>query len=146
LSGRPARVSARTLLLSAGLVIIALLAALLIDRCSGPSSPSAPRPQVGASSTPTSGLPTIEVSALPPEAVTMLSLIDRGGPYRYAQDGTVFGNNEGLLPKQARGYYHEYTVVTPGSKDRGTRRLIVGRLGDVYYSSDHYESFRQVIR
>lgn len=80
------------------------------------------------------------------EAVIMLSLIDRGGPYRYAQDGTVFGNNEGLLPKHARGYYHEYTVVTPESKDRGTRRLIVGRLGDVYYTSDHYESFRQVIR
>lgn len=146
MSGRPARVSARTLLVSAGVVIIALLAVLGIDRCSGPASPSAARPQVGASSTPRSGLPTIEVSALPPEAATTLTLIDRGGPFRYAQDGTVFGNNEGLLPKQARGYYHEYTVATPGSKDRGTRRLIVGKLGDVYYTNDHYESFRQVIR
>lgn len=140
----PARTpSARALLLAAGLVVAALLAVFAIDQCS--YSPATP-PPTAVAATPSSGLPAIQVARLPPEAIAMLATIDKGGPYRYAQDGTVFGNNEGLLPERARGYYHEYTVPTPGSPDRGVRRLIVGTLGDVYYTNDHYKSFRQVIR
>lgn len=146
-AGRSAFATARTLLLSASVVIIALLAALVLVRCSTAPVPTSPaEPRVGASSTPSSGLPTVKITDLPPEAIEMLATIDRGGPFRYAQDGAVFVNNEGLLPKQPRGYYHEYTVVTPGLRDRGSRRLIVGGLGDVYYTDDHYGSFRQVIR
>lgn len=134
----------RVLLIAATVVIVGLLAVVGIVQWTAPAA--APRAPVGATATPSSGLPTVAVAALPPEARTMLALIDRGGPYRYAQDGTVFSNNEGLLPARPNGYYHEYTVVTPGSPDRGTRRLVVGGDGDVYYTGDHYASFRQVLR
>ncbi len=108
---------------------------------------AAPADQVPASSsTPESGLPTIAVGELPGQARETLALIDRGGPYPYDQDNTIFGNNERLLPQRQRGYYREYTVVTPGASSRGTRRLVVGADGDVYYTADHYESFRQVLR
>ncbi|MGL5851628.1 MAG: ribonuclease domain-containing protein, partial [Phycicoccus sp.] len=60
------------------------------------------------------------------------------------QDDGVFGNRERLLPRQPRGYYREYTVETPGEDDRGPRRLVVGESGDVYWTTDHYASFRQV--
>jgi len=93
-----------------------------------------------------SGLPTITVAALPPQARQTLALIDQGGPFPYSRDGIVFSNNERLLPPQARGYYREYTVPTPGSRDRGARRLVVGSGGDVYYTDDHYASFREVLR
>ncbi|MEV4412142.1 ribonuclease domain-containing protein [Catellatospora sp. NPDC049609] len=103
-------------------------------------------PAASAARTPASGLPTVAVAELPKEAVATLALIDAGGPFPYAKDGTVFGNLEGILPKQPRGYYKEYTVPTPGSADRGARRLVAGQGGDVYYTADHYESFRQVLR
>lgn len=96
-----------------------------------------------------SGLPGIEESDLPPEARDILQAIDAGGPYRYDRDGVVFQNREGLLPGADHGYYHEYTVTTPGSDDRGARRIVTG--GDVgaetefYWTSDHYQSF-EVIR
>ena len=93
-----------------------------------------------------SGLPTVPLQELPKEAVATVALIDAGGPFPYDKDGTVFGNLEGILPKQPRGYYREYTVPTPGSRDRGARRLVAGRDGDLYYTADHYESFRQVQR
>ena len=105
------------------------------------------QPQTPASvSTPVSGLATVKASELPKEAHETLRLIDAGGPYQYEKDGSVFGNNERLLPHKPRGYYREYTVVTPGSRDRGARRIVKGQDGDVYYTSDHYESFRQVLR
>ena len=63
---------------------------------------------------------------LPREAHAVLSAIARGGPYEYRQDGGVFQNRERLLPSQPRGYYREFTVETPGSRDRGARRLITG--------------------
>jgi len=145
--------SKRAMLLAAGIVVAALLLALGIGKCSAPSPVAAPHQTSPAASpsgssrpTPVSGLPVMPVAALPPEAITTLGLIDRGGPFRYSQDDTVFSNFEGLLPARAKGYYHEYTVVTPGSRDRGTRRLIAGREGDIYYTDDHYKSFRQVIR
>jgi ribonuclease T1 len=92
------------------------------------------------------GTATVRVDRLPAEARQTLALIDKGGPYPYARDGAVFGNFEGLLPKHERGYYHEYTVPTPGSRDRGARRIVTGRGGEIYYTDDHYKSFRAVRR
>ena len=82
---------------------------------------------------------------LPPEAIDTLRLIERGGPYPYRQDDGVFGNREGRLPRQSRGYYREYTVETPGSRDRGARRIIAGGRPPVeyFYTDDHYGSFRR---
>lgn len=84
--------------------------------------------------------------ALPPEAHDTLERIARGGPFEHSQDGAVFGNYEGLLPKQPRGYYHEYTVATPGARNRGARRIITGGTPPVvwYYTDDHYRSFRRL--
>ncbi|MFD5271193.1 ribonuclease domain-containing protein [Streptomyces sp. NPDC058335] len=92
------------------------------------------------------GTATVRVSELPAEARRTLDLIDAGGPFPYAEDGAVFGNFEGLLPRHERGYYHEYTVPTPGSRDRGARRIVTGQGGEIYYTDDHYDSFRAVLR
>ncbi|MEU3828621.1 ribonuclease domain-containing protein [Streptomyces sp. NPDC029080] len=92
------------------------------------------------------GTDTVPASRLPAEARRTLTLIDRGGPYPYAKDGVVFGNFEGHLPGHRRGYYHEYTVPTPGARDRGARRIVTGQGGEIYYTDDHYESFRAVLR
>jgi ribonuclease T1 len=137
-------VTPKALLIAASIVVVALLAVFGVSRCG--SSAAAPAAAPHTTTTPRSGLPTIAASDLPAEARSVLALIDRGGPYHYRQDNTVFSNFEGLLPARANGYYHEFTVVTPGSPDRGPRRLVAGRDGDVYYTADHYESFRQVIR
>jgi ribonuclease T1 len=71
----------------------------------------------------------------------MLDRIAAKGPFRHRQDGVVFGNREGRLPAQARGFYHEYTVETPGASDRGARRIIRGQGGETYYTHDHYRTF-----
>jgi len=83
--------------------------------------------------------------ALPVEARDMLERIARGGPFQHSQDGAVFGNYEGLLPQQPRGYYREYTVETPGARHRGARRIVTGGTPPVvwYYTDDHYRSFRR---
>lgn len=94
--------------------------------------------------TPDSGLDTVAESRLPKEARATLELIRAGGPFPYDQDDKTFQNREGLLPEQRRGYYREYTVLTPGSGDRGARRIISGSAGDRYWTDDHYDSFRQV--
>ncbi|MFZ6849986.1 ribonuclease domain-containing protein [Undibacterium sp. RuRC25W] len=90
----------------------------------------------------------VAVSELPKEAQTTLMLIKQGGPFPYAKDGITFGNYESRLPKQRRGYYHEYTVPTPGARNRGIRRIIAGgnsaSSGEYYYTNDHYESFRRI--
>jgi ribonuclease T1 len=70
-----------------------------------------------------------------------VDLIEAGGPFPYAKDGSAFGNREGLLPQKAAGYYREYTVETPGSPDRGARRIVAGGDGELYYTRDHYQSF-----
>jgi len=88
----------------------------------------------------------IEVKLLPPEARQTIALVKAGGPFPYSRDGIVFNNREGQLPKKARGYYHEYTVKTPGERDRGARRIISGREGELYYTDDHYRTFKRVIR
>ena len=81
---------------------------------------------------------------LPPEARDTLTRIEAGGPFPYKQDGRVFHNREGLLPQRERGYYREYTVKTPGARDRGARRIVAGREGEYYYTEDHYRSFRRI--
>jgi len=90
------------------------------------------------------GTKVINVADLPPEGRTTLGLIKSGGPYPYSKDDTVFSNYEGLLPAKPGGYYHEYTVITPGSHDRGARRIVAGSNGEYYYTADHYRSFKLI--
>ncbi|MEV2253645.1 ribonuclease domain-containing protein [Streptomyces sp. NPDC050147] len=92
------------------------------------------------------GMPTVPADRLPAEARRTLRLIDDGGPFPYAKDGSVFGNFEGELPKRRRGHYREYTVPTPGERDRGARRIVTGSGGETYYTDDHYTSFKAVLR
>lgn len=112
------------------LVLLVAVAVLLTQWAPGPSGPGVgPGP-----------------GGLPPEAIETLRLIERGGPFPHRQDGTVFQNRERRLPDRALGYYREYTVRTPGARDRGARRIVTG--GDppevFYYTEDHYRSFREI--
>lgn len=93
-------------------------------------------------------VPEVAASELPPEAHTTLKLIDQSTTFPYRQDGMTFGNRENLLPKRARGFYREYTVVTPGSRSRGARRIVTGDKPPklFYYTDDHYRSFRLIQR
>ena len=90
----------------------------------------------------------VMVGTLPPEARQTLTLIKQGGPYPYAKDGVVFGNYEKVLPRQKRGYYHEFTVKTPNARNRGARRIISGgdpqTSGEYYYTKDHYQTFQRI--
>lgn len=92
---------------------------------------------------------TISVSELPQQGVQTYELIHQGGPFAHEKDGVVFGNRERLLPAQKRGYYHEYTVKTPGARNRGVQRIVCGgqpRTPDIcYYTADHYASFRKIV-
>ncbi|MGC4944132.1 ribonuclease domain-containing protein [Kribbella sp. DT2] len=119
------------------MLVITLAASLL--GC-GPSGSASGEP----SKDPDSGLTFVAVDELPKEAQQTLTLIGKGGPYPYSRDGVTFGNFEKILPKQDRGYYREYTVKTPGEKDRGARRIVTGKGGERYYTDDHYKSFRRV--
>jgi len=83
---------------------------------------------------------------LPREAVDVIALIGRGGPFPYARDGAVFGNRERRLPPHARDWYREYTVPTPGARDRGARRIVAGRDGTLYYTDDHYRTFHRIVQ
>lgn len=92
---------------------------------------------------------TVSLQTLPPEAQATHRLISAGGPFPYAKDGGVFGNRERLLPRHPRGYYREYTVKTPGAKNRGARRIVCGgeqpRTPEAcYYTQDHYASFLRI--
>ncbi|MFJ7906806.1 ribonuclease [Kitasatospora sp. NPDC096204] len=85
------------------------------------------------------------LSALPPQATDTLDLIASDGPFPYSQDGVVFQNREGVLPSESYGYYHEYTVITPGSPTRGARRIVTGQAyQEDYYTGDHYATFRLI--
>ena len=86
----------------------------------------------------------IAVQNLPGEARQTIALIRSNGPFPYQRDGAVFGNREGRLPKRERGYYREYTVKTPGTKDRGARRIVAGKGGELYYTQDHYRTFMRI--
>lgn len=99
---------------------------------------------VAAPSRGADGLATVRSADLPTQARQVLGLIDAGGPFPYPQDGTVFGNVERLLPAHPRGWYREFTVPTPGSRDRGARRVVAGKDGARYYTADHYESFARI--
>ena len=118
----------------------------------GPTAPSlaaeAPRPPPPVESSPSradAGTKAQIPGFLPSEAHDTIAMIRRGGPFPHRQDGSVFGNREGHLPRKPRGWYREYTVDTPGLSHRGARRIVTG--GDPprewYYSDDHYDSFRR---
>lgn len=122
----------------------ALLALLLCGPVSGPHA-RGPTEALGV-------VGEIAVADLPPQAREVLALIRQGGPFRYKKDGTTFQNREKRLPVRTRGYYAEYTVRTPGSRDRGARRIVAG-LGstgsfatsdEYYYTDDHYQTFRRI--
>ncbi|MEV7887809.1 ribonuclease domain-containing protein [Streptomyces sp. NPDC058642] len=111
----------------------AVLSALLVGGTVATASPAA------------AAVGSICYSALPSQAHDTLDLIEQGGPYPYSQDGTVFQNREGVLPSQSSSYYHEYTVITPGSSTRGARRIVTGqKTQEDYYTADHYVTFKLV--
>ncbi len=89
-------------------------------------------------------LPEIAAADLPAEGRHTLSLIKKGGPFPYERDGVTFGNFEKLLPIKARGHYREYTVPTPGARNRGARRIVAGKDGELFYTADHYKSFKRI--
>ncbi|AUY51860.1 ribonuclease domain-containing protein [Streptomyces sp. CB01881] len=120
------------------------------------SRSSAPKPSAPASSAPRPSPPAatwvpadpaladVCRTRLPSQALDTLGLIAKGGPYPYRSDGIVFENRENRLPRKTSGYYHEFTVVTPGSGDRGTRRVVTGDAGEQYWTADHYGSFQEI--
>jgi len=120
------------------MLLAALAAAVLLlpvqDAAARGDTPPAAKGKVGE----------IAVSELPPEARRTLALIRKGGPFPYDRDGIVFNNREKLLPLRERGWYREYTVVTPGVRHRGARRIVAARSGEFYYTEDHYASFRRI--
>jgi ribonuclease T1 len=123
---------------------------------SGASASQAPvQPGPAASDTPVasggqerSALAAITKAQLPGEAAETLRLIKAGGPFPFGEDGVLFRNTAVLLPQHPRGYYHAYTVRTPGSADRGQRRIVCGgprkQTGDCYYTDDYYASFKRI--
>ena len=90
-------------------------------------------------------IPKIASKQLPEEAFNTIKNIDRGPPFPYKQDHTIFGNKEGKLPIKDQGYYREYTVETPNLKDRGSRRIVTGKDGEKYYTDDHYKTFQEIM-
>jgi ribonuclease T1 len=143
-------------------VLLALLACLPLGGCGlriGGDSAGTRSPAPGSTPVPTRpllapegflqappGMATISLAELPPEALDTLALIAAGGPYPYRQDGAVFENRERLLPGRPTGHYREFTVVTPGEDDRGARRIVTGVAGERYWTDDHYDSFRWIVR
>jgi ribonuclease T1 len=126
-----------------GLLAAALLSAATASGAFTNSTLLDERPSAAA----TSGV--VALSALPPQGQAVYQRILAGGPFRYGKDGSVFGNRERKLPRQDRGYYREYTVPTPGSRDRGARRIVCG--GEIlkspetcFYTKDHYQSFQKI--
>ncbi|GAA2421387.1 hypothetical protein GCM10010191_36000 [Actinomadura vinacea] len=132
------------------LLRLLLLVPLIVAGLAGPAQAGPAQPVAGppaVASVLAADIPPICESRLPAEAHDTIALIEQGGPYPYPQDGTVFQNREGLLPDEPSGYYHEYTVKTPGEDDRGARRIVTA--GDqgadgMYYTADHYESFSDI--
>jgi guanyl-specific ribonuclease Sa len=124
------------------LIVIAVAWALMSTQSSTPAATNS-----SGSTTSTPGVTTCPLPTLPPEVADTVRLIQSNGPFPFPRnDGVVFGNREGHLPDQAKGYYHEYTVITPGARNRSTRRVITGG-GPVtdprryFYTADHYDSF-----
>ncbi|WP_031086692.1 ribonuclease [Streptomyces sp. NRRL WC-3549] len=121
----------------------ALLSVLFVQGPVTAAASTAPAVTAAAVTAPSAAaVGSVCYSALPSQAHDTLDLIEAGGPFPYDQDGTVFQNREGILPSRSSGYYHEYTVVTPGSDTRGARRIVTGEeVQEDYYTADHYESF-----
>ncbi|MER7336544.1 ribonuclease domain-containing protein [Streptomyces sp. NPDC000075] len=120
---------------------VAAAAAVAATLFTGTAATAAPAPVSAA----VASVGSVCYSALPDEAYDTLELIDQGGPFPYSQDGVVFQNRERVLPAQTAGYYHEYTVITPGSPTRGARRIVTGnQYREDYYTADHYATFRRV--
>ena len=148
----------RQVLLGVLAVALVVLGWVVVRAAQGPSAPagssardaSTTGPSVsgtaGSGATdPVSGLPWVAESALPARAKETLALIRAGGPFPYPRsDNRTFDNRERLLPPHTSGYYREFTVVTPGSDDRGARRIITGSSGERYWTDDHYASFSRI--
>jgi ribonuclease T1 len=109
----------------------------------GGTTPHRTSPASASASVSASG--RVALSSLPAQAGATVQLIQSGGPFPYPRnDGVVFHNNEHRLPSERDGYYHEYTVPTPGSSDRGARRIVTGASGEFWYTGDHYDTFQRV--
>ena len=144
----------RQVLLGVLAVAVVVLAWVVVRAAQGPTTSTTDGRGAAASATyvpgplgtdPVSGLPWVAESALPVQAHDTLALIRAGGPFPYPRsDNQTFDNRERLLPGQTRGYYREFTVITPGSADRGARRIIVGSDGEKYWTDDHYASFSRI--
>lgn len=122
------------------LVFLALITAIVAG-CAGPVGTAGDDMPASRS-----GLPAIRYQDLPQQARDTIALIEQDGPFPFQRDGITFQNRERLLPSKPSGYYREYTVITPGSRDRGARRIVAGAEGELYYTDDHYDSFKEVVR
>ena len=120
-----------------GAALAALILALVLTA-------AALAPALWARGQASAGEPVVAAAELPPEARQTLRLIRDGGPFPFERDGVVFRNLERMLPSRDKGYYREYTVITPGLRHRGARRIVAGRGGELYYTDDHYRSFRRI--
>ncbi|HEY5981402.1 MAG TPA: ribonuclease domain-containing protein [Microlunatus sp.] len=136
-------------------IVVVLAFAYLQQGGPSPTVTSESAPSASASGTgwstprPSSsdGLPVVRLADLPVQARQTVALIDAGGPFPYAKDGATFNNFEGVLPSRPRGFYREYTVKTPGERDRGARRIVTGdRDRELFYTADHYDTFVRVQR
>jgi len=126
-------------------ILVAVAAYVYVHQRTARVSAPPTAPDAAATNDASRDAPESLSAFLPSEAHDTLALIARGGPFPHRQDGEVFGNYEHLLPAEPRGYYHEYTVETPGAHDRGARRIITGGNPPAvyYYTDDHYRSFRK---
>jgi len=133
-----ARVAALKFALTSCLLAVAITGCVPVAQAPGPVD----GPQAG-------GQAAVRVADLPRQGQETYELIRQGGPFPYDKDGSVFGNRERLLPIEKRGYWREYTVRTPGSRDRGARRIVCGGPARVphacFYTADHYASFRKIV-
>lgn len=109
-----------------------------------PTTPTTPSTTSATASSSTADLNSIRDAAERDQVRSIIDAIDAGGPFRYSKDGSTWQNRERRLPKQRPGHYREYTVDTPGSDDRGARRIIAGAEHEIYYTRDHYDSFTQL--
>ncbi|MGI8667393.1 MAG: ribonuclease domain-containing protein [Jatrophihabitans sp.] len=120
------------------LILVLLLVGGYVGRAVEGNHSANPQPAVSAAAG------AVPLSGLPAQARQTVSLIQRHGPFPYSHDGIVYQNLERQLPIEPAGFYHEYTVQTPGSADRGTRRIVTGQDGRFYYTGDHYASLIQI--
>ncbi len=136
----------RPVLVALATLVVAVAATVILQQDGSDNNTSTPTATAPASEPSRhSDLPTVSVQELPNEAVEVLALLEDDGPFAYPQDGGIFQNREGILPSRGSSHYREYTVETPGSPDRGARRIVAGADGERYYTDDHYESFREIV-